>query len=684
MGVSLNWLKEYVDTKWTSEDIAHNLTMAGIAIEGVEKVSNDEILDLDLTPNRGDCLGLINLAREVAALNETKLKLPEIKIEENSEDVNDYIKVDINDVDLCKRYAARVIKNVKVEESPQWLQDKLINSGIRPINNIVDITNYVMLETNQPLHGFDYDLLSEKKHIIVRRAKDQEKLTTLDGVERELDSQMLVITEGDTPVALAGVMGGESTEINDSTVTVLLESANFEGISIRKTSKRLGLRSDSSVRFEKGADVNGVIYAINRATQLIQDIANGEVVKGICDAYPKVVELKKVELRPERVNFILGTELTAEEIKNYLLKLKFNVTDKGNKFVIDVPSYRPDIEMEVDLIEEVARLYGYDNIPSVLPASSGTEGGLNKKQKFTENLKLLLSHYLYEVINYSFISPKYFDMINEPEESPLREVVTIANPLSEEQSVMRTILLPGLLDTVSRNLARKNTNLALFEIGSVFIKSTDKLPDEKPTVAAIVAGSLDNNWLNRKTEMDFYYLKGIVEEVFLQLGIKDYSFEEFKGNAYHPGRSALIKVNNQDLGIIGEVHPLVLENFNIKPRACAFELDLDLLFELSTEKRMSSPITKFPTIERDLAIVLNDEIKAADVLDVVKANGSELLTNIHIFDIYTGDQVPEGCKSIALRMTYQSFERTLTDDDVNPIIETIIKTLEEKFNASLR
>ncbi len=683
MGVSINWLKEYVDIDWNAEELAHRLTMAGIAIEGVEEAGSDVIMELDLTPNRGDCLGLINLAREVSALNGRPLRIPQLKIIENRENINDYIKIEIDAPDLCPRYAARVVKNVEVKPSPEWMQNVLLRSGIRPISNIVDVTNYVMLETNQPLHAFDYNLLGKEKKIVVRKAEYQENFITLDEVERELDLDSLVITDGIRSVALAGVMGGLNTEINDDTRDVLIESANFLNTNIRRTSKKQGLRSDSSVRFEKGVDPNGVIYAVNRAAQLIQELAGAEVVKGIYDVYPGQKDPLIINLRPDRVNFLLGTELSFSEIKGYLEKLKFNIKDKKGYLAVEIPTYRPDISMEVDLIEEVARLYGYNNVPDTLPLGIN-RGGLTDYQRFRDRVKEVMAAYFYEVINYSFISPQLFDRILLPADSLLRNVVKIANPLSEEQSVMRTLLLPGLLENVSGNLARRNQNLNFFEMGAVYYQSDDRLPDEKLKLGAVVAGRVDLNWLKNQVSMDFYYLKGIVEILFRELGIRDFTFEEYEGPGYHPGRTARIICQGQQIGIIGEVHPLVLENFDISDKACAFELDVKTMFEIKGQKIMMEQIARYPAVERDIAVLLGQDAKASEAIAVIKASEPELLQDVIVFDIYTGEQVPEGYKSAAFRLTFQSMERTLKEAEINSRVDAILSDLQKHIQARLR
>ncbi|MDD4802288.1 MAG: phenylalanine--tRNA ligase subunit beta [Syntrophomonas sp.] len=684
MGVSINWLKEYVDFTWSPEETAHRLTMAGIAIEGVEKNADDSILELDLTPNRGDCLGVINLAREIAALNGTDLHMPEIEMRENQADINDYIKVEIADPDLCPRYTARLIKNITVGPSPQWLQNKLLSCGINPINNIVDITNFVMVESNQPLHAFDYDLLGEANKIVVRRAQAGEKITTLDDVERELEEEMLLITDNGRPIAIAGTMGGQNTEISAKTVNVLLESACFKGTSILKTSKKLSLRSDSSIRFEKGSDINGLIYAVNRAAALMQELGEGEIVAGICDCYPQPKPLLQVVLRPERVNYLLGISLEPAQIKEYIARLKFKYDEEAGNLLVTIPSYRPDIEMEVDLIEEVARLHGYEHIPATLPTGVTTQGGLTLFQQFKDHLKQFIAGTCFEIVNYSFISPRYFDMLLLPAESRMRDTVRVANPLSDEQSVMRTLLLPGMLDTVSRNLARKNNNLAFFEMGTVFYAQGEGLPVEVQKLGAVVAGRLEMNWLKKDINMDFYYLKGVLENLLCSLGIDNLSWLEANDSYYHPGRAAVVMSNGKALGTLGEIHPVVRQSFDIKPRVCAFDLDVANLFALSRQRVMMEQIARYPAVERDLAIVVDQQVKASEAIEIIREQGKDLLQNTVIFDIYAGEQVPAGCKSMAFKMTFQSGDRTLTEAEVAARMDEIMAELKNKIKATLR
>ena len=681
----MNWLKEYIDYNWKPEELAHRLTMAGIAIEGVEEEGDDHIMDLDLTPNRGDCLGMINLAREIAALNGNQIRIPEINLSENGDKIDEFIAVELADPDLCRRYAARLVKNVVIKESPDWMQKALIKSGIRPINNVVDITNYVMLETNQPLHAFDYHLLEGRnKKIVVRRAKAGENFVTLDENERTLDSEMLVITDGQRAIALAGVMGGFNTEIQGDTRDVLIESAWFLGPNIRRTSRRLALRTDSSQRFEKGSDINGVIYAVNRAAALMQELADGEVVTGICDAYPTPEPNRVIILRPDRVSRLLGTELNMDQIKSYLQSLTFPIEESDGVLKVEAPTYRPDITMEVDLIEEIARLHGYDNIPAVLPVGNTTQGGLNAVQKFRDRVREVMAHNLYEVVNYSFINPVQLDNLRLPANASERQVVVVANPLSEEQGIMRTTLLPGLLGTAATNLARKNENLAFFEMGAVFYPSEDRLPMENMQLGAIVTGSQDINWLQNKVNLDFYYLKGLTEDLLRQLNIKDFDFEPVQIESYHPGRTARILSGGIVLGVIGEVHPLVLQNYDIKPRCCAMELNMEALYACSKDRVMMQEITRYPAVERDMAILVETTRHASEVLKVIREAGSEYLCQVVVFDVYTGEQVPPGYKSMAFRFLFQAPDRTLTDAEISGNMTNIQMNLESQLQVSRR
>ncbi|MDR1616470.1 MAG: phenylalanine--tRNA ligase subunit beta [Syntrophomonadaceae bacterium] len=684
MGVSVNWLKQYVDFDYSAPELAEALTMAGIAAEAVDNAYGDQIIELDLTPNRGDCLGVINLAREVAALLGKTVKLPDVPLKENKEHINDYISIDIAVPDLCPRYTARVIKNCAIKESPGWMQAALSSAGVRPVNNIVDVTNYVMLETNQPLHAFDYDLIPGSKQILVRTAHEGERMVTLDGTERELSDSMLLITDGERPVALAGIMGGVNTEIGPNTVNVLLESANFNNICIRKTSRALSLRSDSSARFEKGVDVNGAVYALNRAAALMQELSGGEVVGGVADLYPGIVKPAVINLRTDRVNYVLGGSLSETEIIACLKGLEFKIEQNGSDYLVTVPTYRPDLLIEEDLIEEVARLHGYENLPSALPEGVCAPGGLDAYQKFQRQLKNLMSGQMSEVVNYSFVNPALADQMLWSENNPLREVIALANPLSEDYAVMRTSLVPGLLKNIAGNLSRQIENLSFFEMGAVFEPGLGTLAEEVYKMVGAVCGQRESNWRPDKSELDFFHLKGLLEGMFRKIGLTDCRFSAKTAEGFHPGRTASIQVNNVEIGVIGEIHPVVQDNFGIKHKVCVFELDVALLFQYSASKYLKEKITKYPVVERDIAFILPMSVAAGDVLELIPLLGGKLIKEVTLFDVFTGNPVPEGRKSVALRLKLWSDEKTLTEQEVKSVMEQVIAEMANRLGAELR
>lgn len=684
MKVSMEWLKDYVDLNLSAEELAHKLTMAGIPVENIEQIENDHILELELTPNRGDCLGMMNVAREISAVTGLPLHFPQAVVEETDEDVNDCIKVSIADPDLCRRYSARVIKNIRIAPSPAWLQSRLEKAGVRPINNVVDVTNYVMLETNQPLHAFDYDLVRGQE-IIVRRAQAGELLHTLDESERMFDGEMLVIADTEGAVGLAGIMGGANSEINNRTTNVLLESANFHPGSIRKTARKLGMRTDASVRFEKGVDVQGTVKAINRAARLIELLGAGEVLSGVIDVYPGEYQERHVTLRPDRVNYVLGTELSFNEIKCYLQRLQFPMERVGQDLQVTVPSYRPDLSIEEDLIEEVARLYGYDNIPSTTGFTETTQGLLNPYQSFQERLLELAAKTMRQVVTYSFINPRWLDVLLVPADSPVRDVLTLVNPLSEEQGIMRPTILPGLLDTAARNISRQMEDVAIFEMANVFKPKAGQLPDETMTMTALVCGRSPAGWQGGAREMDFYYLKGIVEDILQALHVPNVEFSAMApAYAYHPGRCAEIKSAGKTIGIIGELHPMVLEKAGLKKRAAAMEINVDILFEIAPQRIKVSDISRYPTVYRDLAFVVPEEIQAHDLVKTMKAIGSDLLSSVHLFDVYRSAQLGDQMKSLAFALSFQSNEGTLQDELINRMIEQIVAAAADKHSARLR
>lgn len=649
---------------------------------------DDTILELELTPNRADCLSMIGVAREVAAVLGTELHLPEIRVEEIDETIDDKVVVKIADPKLCRRYAARLIRNVKIGPSPLWMQHRLQAAGVRPINNVVDVTNYVMLELGQPLHAFDAAKLSaDKITILVRPAKPGEKMNSLDGVERELDGKMLVITDGAIPVAIAGVMGGLESEVTDNTATILLESANFAGPGIRRTSRNLALRSESSTRFEKGVDINICVPAIHRAAQLIQEMGAGEIVRGTVDNYPAPAVKKVIKLRTDRVEQILGIAVPREEIAGILQNLRFPYLEKGPDFEVTVPTARGDIIMEIDLIEEVARLFGYSRIPTTLPSGATVQGGKSMEQVLIDRVRdIMLGCGLTEIITMSFINPRAYDAILLPEGNPLRRSVVVQNPLSEDQGVLRTTLMPGVMETLSRNAARRNRDAAVFEIGHAFYPvAGQELPKEELTLAGALMGNMPGGWNTSAREMDFYYAKGVIDTMMAAFDVKGAVYTAVTDNpTLHPGRAAVISVNGVTLGFIGEINPRVRENFRLTERAYGFQINLEALFPLVNLVKKYQQLPKYPAVERDMALLVKQDIAAGELLGVIKAAGGELLKEVRLFDVYQGEQVQAGYKSLAYSLRFQAPDRTLTDEEVNAVFDKIHNSLKDKLGAELR
>lgn len=642
-----------------------------------EVLGLDEIIiEFEITSNRPDCLSVLGIARETAATLKNELKKPEIKLKEEEEDASKLAQVEIKAPDLCSRYAARIVKDVKIEPSPEWMRRRLRAAGVRPINNIVDITNYVMLELGQPMHAFDLKYIDENK-IVVRRAEDNEIIKTLDGEERRLDSSALVIADSNKPVAVAGVMGGENSEVYPDTKTILLESANFNGISVRLTAKKLGMRTEASGRFEKGLDVENVITAIDRAAQLIEEIGAGKVCKGIIDCFPGEKEKRVLKLRPDKINALLGTSLSSDTMIETLESLEIMV-DKDTMTVM-VPEFRQDIEMEADLAEEIARMYDYNNIEATLLQGKALSiGKKSYKQKIEDIIKnTMISCGLSEVYTYSFTSPKIFDRIKLPGESELRKVVTISNPLGEDYSVMRTTTVPDMLSVISRNYNRRVEEARLFELSYIYIPKElplQDLPVEKPVLTLGMYGNVD-----------FYNLKGAVEELLAKLRIRDYQLMPEKDNpTFHPGRTAKLIINGNEAGIIGEIHPDVTEEFAAPERTYIGMIDVEPLVENANMLVQYKPLPRFPSVERDIAMLLDESIMAGDIENIIIENGGKILEGIDLFDVYKGKQVPEGMKSMAYSLTFRAEDRTLTDEEVNKAMDKIINSLKNTFNARLR
>ncbi|WP_353092506.1 phenylalanine--tRNA ligase subunit beta [Tissierella praeacuta] len=638
---------------------------------------DSEVIEFEITPNRPDCLSIIGMARETAATFNIDLNEPEISIKNEVEDIKDYLDSIEAPSDNCNRYYARVIKDVKIEPSPLWMQTRLMEAGVRPINNIVDITNFVMLEYGEPLHAFDLEKVDGRK-IIVRQAEDGEKLLTLDEVERNLKSSDLIIADAKKPIGIAGVMGGFDTEITKNTKYVLLEGANFNSKNVRLTSKRFGLRTEASTRFEKGIGLNLSQVAVERVCQLIEEINAGVVIKGNIDIYKKVKEEDIITVRPTRVNELLGIDISLEDMIKYLNGLGFEVKNEEELIKVKIPTFRLDIEREVDLIEEIGRLYGFHNIESKPLIGVLTRGEKPKARRIEERTKKILQGLgLNEVMTYSFISPKAYDKINLPENNNLRKYIKLMNPLGEDYSVMRTTLIPNMLELLSRNYNRGVSQCALYEIGNTFIAKEFpivELPQEKKILSLGVYG-----------DKDFYYLKEVVDKTLYRLGIKDVEYiREENNSTFHPGRTAKLILNGEELGILGEIHVDVAENYDIKDRIYVAQLDFDKIVELTNLEIKYKPLPKYPSMLRDLALVVKEEVLVGEIQKIISRHGEGLIEKIELFDIYTGNQIPEGMKSVAYSITYRSYERTLRDDEVNNIQKSIIKDLEDTFDAKLR
>lgn len=633
---------------------------------------NDALIEFEITSNRPDCRSIIGIAREAAVTLGKELKYPEIKVQACDEEMS--FEIDIQ-TDLCKRYCGRVVKDVKVGPSPYWMQRKLIEAGMRPISNIVDITNYVMLELGQPLHAFDLDDIKYNK-MTVKMAEEGEKFTTLDGVERTLISDMLVIGNQDKTLDLAGIMGGENSEIKDTTTSIFIEGASFAKENIRATSKKLGLRTEASSRFEKGIDINLAEEAVNRACQLIEELGCGTVLNGMLDYYPQKEEVQKVTVNPVRINKLLGVNVPMDQFINILESLEFKCNLVSSEVLeLEVPTFRLDITEDADILEEIARIYGYDNIPSASLEGNATAGVKTEKQKFIDNVKSnSIACGLNEILTYSFVSPRGVDKINLPADDEKRNFVKIMNPLGEETSVMRTTLIPNMLDVISTNISHKVEEVSAFECGNTFIPQ-EGLPIETKKYCVGMYGK----------EVDFFVLKGVIESVLNNVGLKGYEIEPETTNlTFHPGRCAKIVYNNIYIGTFGELHPDVIENYNLGQRVYVAEINIDTVFENLNLTKSYNPLPKYPSTSRDIALIVKDEVFVKQIEDIIKANGEDLVESYKLFDVYKGAQIEEGHKSIAYSITYRSKDKTLTDEDVAKVHEKILSELSEKLNANLR
>lgn len=643
---------------------------AVVGADAVEALGlHNSVFEYEITSNRVDCFGIIGLAREAAATFRKEFHPPVVTATGNNEDVNDYVKVSVEDTKLCPRYTARVVKNIKIAPSPEWMQRRLAAQGIRPINNIVDITNYVMEEYGQPMHAYDLDTIAGHQ-IVVKRAEKGQKFVTLDGQERTMDDSVLMICDGEKAIGIAGIMGGENSMITDDVKTMLFEAACFDGTNIRLSSKKVGLRTDASGKFEKGLDPNNAIEAMNRACQLIEELGAGEVVGGVVDVYTTVKEGRNIPFEPEKYNRLLGTDIAPETMLDYFKMLDLGYDKEKNEIL--VPSWRQDLECDADIAEEVARFYGYDKIPTSLPSGEATTGKLSFKLR-VEKLARDIAEFcgFSQAMTYSFESPKVFDKLLLPADSPLRETVVITNPLGEDFSIMRTVSLNGMLTSLATNYNRRNQNVRLYELGNIYLpKQTPvtELPEERMQFTLGMYG-----------EGDFYTMKGVVEELFDKLGMHEKAEYDpsDKKSFLHPGRQADIVYHGNVIGYLGEIHPTVAANYAIKERVYVAVLDMPYVVEYASFDRKYRGIAKFPAVTRDLSMVVPKEVLAGDIEKVFDEKGGQYLERYALFDIYEGAQIKRGYKSIAYTLTFRAQDKTLEDADIQNAMNKILKKLEE-------
>ena len=626
---------------------------------------DDTVFEYEITNNRVDCYSIIGIAREAAATFRKPFTPPVVTETGNAEDINDYVKVDVEATDLCSRYTARLVKNIKLAPSPKWMQRRLASAGIRPINNIVDITNYVMEEYGQPMHAYDYDTLAGGK-IVVRRAKDGEKFMTLDGQERTLDSDMLMICDGEKAVGLAGIMGGENSKITDDVKTMLFEAATFDGTNIRKATKRLGLRTDASGKFEKGLDPENALAAMNRACQLIEELGAGEIVGGVVDVYPNKKERVRVPFEPERINALLGTNVSVEEMLGYFKMLELDYDEAKQELII--PTFRQDLLRTADIAEEVARFFGYANIPTTLPHGASTMGKISFKQR-VEDVAGEIAQFcgFSQAMTYSFESPKVFDKLKLAADAEERKTVVISNPLGEDFSIMRTLPLNGMLNSLAINYNRRNKDVKLYELAKVYVPvEGEDLPDERVQFTLGFYG-----------DGDFFTMKGVVEEFLEKIGMSarpEYDPEAGK-TFLHPGRQAEIFYKDTVIGYLGEVHPDVADTYGLGERTYIAVLDLPEILPFASFDRKYEGIAKFPAVTRDISMVMPKTVLVGEVEKIIEKRGGKLLEKYNLFDIYEGAQIKEGFKSVAYTISFRAKDRTLEDKDIQPIMEKILGDL---------
>jgi phenylalanyl-tRNA synthetase beta chain len=683
MRVPVEWLRELVDFPLSPEELGLRLTMIGLEMEGAEKVGDDTVLELNVTPNRPDCLSILGIAREVAALLNTPLKIPEYGVE--GEGGPSTVSVEIADEDLCHRYAGRDITGVTIGDSPEWMRKRLEKCGMRPINNVVDITNYVLLEMGHPLHAFDMGTLKGGK-IRVARNRPGGRITTLDGTERPLPDDALLIWDGERPVAVAGVMGGADTEVKEDTKNIFLESAYFLPSSIRRTSKALGLKTESAYRFERGTDIEFLEKALDRAAMLMARLAGGKISKRV-DVYPRPFAPARIAVRPSRVNKILGTSASADEMVGIVRRLAMKVEQRTDDFIVTPPSFRGDIQGEIDVIEEVARLYGYDRIPVTVPRVRISRESRDIRHDHIGTVKgSLVGAGFTEAINYSFMNYAVLDMLAIGEGDVRRKALALRNPLNEEESHLRTTVIPSLIQNLVYNISMGIRDLRLFEVSRIFIDKGDALPEEEHHLGAIYFRE-KGPALWRDQTPDFFVVKGVIQSLLDRLRIVDGSFLPSSEPFLHPGKAADILVSGRRVGFFGTLHPDIVERLALKvaqPEIVIMEMNLDSLLPSALGTVKYVPIPKYPHIDRDIALIVDDSLPAAGIMEQMRAYPTDLIEDISVFDFYKGKNIPENKKSVAFTIRYRAKDRTLTDSEIEDLHGRFVAYITEKTGGAIR
>jgi len=709
MRVPLGWLRELVPVPFPADELNVRLTMIGFEVEEVLEVDGQTVFETHVNSNRGDALSMVGIAREVAALSRSHVVHPPVCVQESGPDIHTLAKVVVEAPDLCPRYVARVIQGVTIGPSPEWVQQRLLEAGVRPINNVVDATNYVMLELGQPLHAFDLATLTDQT-IVVRRAREGEAFTTLDDVERVLTNNMLVIADPTRAVALAGIMGGLNTEVTADTKDILLESAHFDRTSVRKTARANALSTESSYRFERIVDPAGVVRAADRAAQLMVEWSGGQIATGIIDVSQPMVLTRLIAVRPERVNAILGTQIPTDEMVSILRSLELGVREEGDRLSVSIPSFRPDLIEEMDIIEEIARINGYEHIPTTVPGAITGAGRVAPEMAFESRVReLLTAAGLFEGIAYSLIDYRLLDLMLLPEDAPERtQAVPMRNPKSEDYTHLRPTMLVSMLESLRNNARREIEDVQIFEVGHVFrtvrggfrfdyapherrvdvdvrVQQAEMLPLERRSAGiALMGHAWTTRWGGGNTEVDFFWLKGILEQLFADMVVPDVTYVPATHPSLHPGRTAEARVGDKVLAIFGEVHPRVAKNFDLPTRAYLAEIDIDALMDVIGVCRPQPPLSRFPAAERDIAFLVRRNQPADQVQRVIREAAGQYLEAVELFDVYQGANIPADQRSLAYRLTFRAGDRTLSDEEVDSFVAAVRQALIDEIGATLR